>query len=63
MAIKESRIEMPLWVAEALVQTANQMKQTNDLLTHIFNALAGLAFLFALQALALAVLIWRVWRP
>lgn len=63
MAIKESRIEMPLWVAEALVQTANQMKQTNDLLTHIFHALAGLAFLFALQALALAVLIWRVWRP
>ena len=60
MAIKESRIEMPLWVAEALVQTANQMKQTNDLLIQIFHALAGLAFLFALQALAMAALIWKV---
>jgi hypothetical protein len=60
MASKESRIEMPLWVAEALVQTANQMKQTNDLLMQIFNALAGLAFLFALQALAMAALVWKV---
>ena len=60
MESKESRIEMPLWVAEALVQTANQMKQTNDLLTQIFNALAWLAFLFALQALAMAALVWKV---
>lgn len=41
----------------------DQAQNVCDLLTHIFHALAGLAFLFALQALALAVLIWRVWRP
>ena len=47
---------------EMYLRFASQLQNIYELLTQMFRALAGLAFLFALQALALAVLIWKVAR-
>ena len=48
--------------SEMYLRFASQLQNIYELLTQMFRALAGLAFLFALQALALAVLIWKVTR-
>lgn len=48
--------------SEMYLRFASQLQNIYELLTQMFRALAGLAFLFALQALALAALIWKVAR-
>lgn len=48
--------------SEMYLKFASILQRIFDCQVQIFHALAGLALLFALQALALAVLIWKAAR-
>lgn len=48
--------------ADIYLQWFNQMVDLDRTLVNLYKAMAGLAFLFALETLALAFLIWKVVR-